>query len=287
MTMSTELREVKQRISGTRQIRKVSNALQMIASAQLQQVRLDIGHSNLYTERLRSLLQRFEKVLGEDHPLLTRNKAEARTLIVFGAERGLCGGFNSELSGEAVRFVRQNNTTKLVVVGGAVRRCIERAGLPVTSYYQQPKKDGWGSLVSEVVSDSADSFRSGKSAEIWVLYCRFVSAWVQEPCVERVLPIPTLQCEPGQSVNGTLAHGTVEPSAKAVTAWVIEEWLHRSIYNAFLNSIGSEAAARQAAMARASENAEGIIDELTMLYRRLRQDSITMEMLDLSGGAMV
>lgn len=285
--MSTELRDVKQRISGTRQIRKVSSALQMIASAQLQQVRRDIVHSNRYTEILRGLLQRFRRGLGEDHPLLTENNQESRTLIVFGADRGLCGGFNSGLSEETERFVRSGDRTELLVVGNAVRRYIERAGIPVKKHLSQPRKNGWKDLVSELESQCTERFLSSTTGEVWVIYSHFVTAWLQEPRAERILPIPDVPAESEKIRDESLSLGTVEPSPESVVEWSIREWIHRSIFNAFLNSLGSEAAARQKAMSRASDNAENIIEELSMLYRRLRQDSITMEMLDLSSGRVL
>jgi F-type H+-transporting ATPase subunit gamma len=119
-----------------------------------------------------------------------------------------------------------------------------------------------------------------------VLYHRFESALVQRVVVEQVLPLSAFPGLPAEAVEpaSDLRLAALEPSAEVILQWLVSEWLHLSVSLAFLNSLGSESAARQQATLRASENAAEILDDLGMQFRRMRQESITEEMLELSGG---
>jgi F-type H+-transporting ATPase subunit gamma len=123
---------------------------------------------------------------------------------------------------------------------------------------------------------------------VHVLYHHFETALRMYPVVRQMLPLASLPGQDGVSEDTLprLLGLKTEPSIKDLLAWLIPEWLHRQVTNALLNSMLAEAAARQAAMARAVENASSMIDELTLHYRRLRQESITTEMLELTGGAL-
>lgn len=285
-----ELREVKQRIQTTREIRKVTNALQMIASVQLHQHRGKAAGSNLYAEKLAALLNIVaSRVESLEHPLLRAPEGTRAGLVVFGSDRGLCGAFNSELVRAARTFVEAHPGLRVRAVGRVVARRLARLKLADLEAMSQPSGKTVAASLDTIVRDVSRWFSAGEVASVHVLFQRFESVLDMEPVVVQVLPLTALPTTAEQHhtvLDERLGWANVEPDPHSLADWLIPEWMNRLVHNAFLNSLLSEAASRQRAMSRASENAETMIGDLSMRYRRLRQESITEEMLELSGGAL-
>jgi F-type H+-transporting ATPase subunit gamma len=218
-------------------------------------------------------------------------------LVIFGSDRGLCGGFNSGLIEEAERFAEQRPSRPLgvVSVGKVVNRKAHRAGFAVDRFYRQPPRTGQQALVEDILEWVTAAFTGGGYAEVHLLYARYVSALRQVTTVERLLPAgvpsslpaPAATVGPGGKPPGGPARSPVfEPSPNAMLALLLPEILKRSVQRALLHSVASENAARQTAMLRATENADAILSDLVRRYRRTRQESITREMLELAGGGL-
>lgn len=289
VTVSIELREVKRRIGGVQQVRKVTSALQMIAASELQQNRRDLDRVNRYMDALRLLFAHVgPQADAFEHPLMRRPAGGRCLLIVFGTERGLCGGFNTELLEAAQRFVAARPHAEVAAYGRVIVRWARRAGLPLTRTRRQPRRPMRETAMSQLVAWAVSRFMAGDLAEVHVLYHRLESALVQRVVVEQVLPLTAFPGLPAAVTDpaGDLRHASLEPSAETILHWLVSEWLHLSINLAFLNSLGSESAARQQATMRASENAAEMLEDLGMQFRRMRQESITQEMLELSGGRL-
>jgi F-type H+-transporting ATPase subunit gamma len=285
--MSVELREVKRRIGGVQQVHKVTRALQMVAAAELQQNRRDLERVNRYMDALRLLFAQVgPRADAFEHPLMKRPEGDRRLLVVFGTERGLCGGFNTELLEAAQRFVATQGHVQVAAYGRVIVRWARRAGLPLVMTRRQPRRTMRDTSMAQLVARAVGQFLAGEVAEVHVLYHRFESALVQRVVVEQVLPLSAFPGLPAEAVEpaSDLRLAALEPSAEVILQWLVSEWLHLSVSLAFLNSLGSESAARQQATLRASENAAEILDDLGMQFRRMRQESITEEMLELSGG---
>jgi F-type H+-transporting ATPase subunit gamma len=285
--MSTELKDVRHRIAGTKQIGKVTSALQMIASARLQQYRRDIGRSNAYRDTLRSLMSQAVPAAGDlKHPLLTTPENGVPLLIVFGTDRGLCGGFNADLLRSIQTFGHSHPDMQMLVIGTLMSRRVRRLPYPVMQSVPRPRREETEETVDSLVEILREAFTTQTARDVHMLYHHFRSPLEQIVTTEQILPLSALPTEQADT-GSTLGWAPFEPSAQAVLDWLIPEWLHRSVFNACLNSLGSEAASRKMSMARATDNAKTIIDEQSMLYRRLRQESITTEMLELSGGNLL
>ena len=285
--MSTELKDVRHRIDATRQIRKVTSALQMIASARLQQYRRDIAQSNRYRSTLRDLMAQAVPAAGDlEHPLLGAHQTGQPLLIAFGTDRGLCGGFNADLVRGVQEFIASHPGTQLIVVGQLLYRRIKRLGLPITRSLPRPRREEVADAMDDLVRVVRSAFLSTEASEVHLLYHHFHSPIEQILTTEQILPLTALE-HLDETGADALGWASFEPSPQAVLNWLLPEWLHRSVFNACLNSLGSESAARQMAMARATDNAETIVEEQSMLYRRLRQENITTEMLELSGGNLL
>jgi F-type H+-transporting ATPase subunit gamma len=295
--MPTELREIKQRIGSTRQIRRVTSTLQRVAAARLARDRRAIGSAEAYLERLRTILGTVMAAAPQArHPLMAAREGGAACLAVFGAERGLCGGFTTGLMDEIARFAaasrRAGRTMRLVAMGKVVDRRARRAEYAMARFFPQarvsyvtpdagaggpalPGAEDVGAMTAFVTK----AFLDGTFNEVHVLYARFLSALSQKPVVERLLPaVPPARPSP------RFRAALLEPRAERILDRILPEYVAQRLYAAFLNSLGSENAARQIAMSRATENAGELLEELVIGFRRLRQDTITAEMLELFGG---
>ena len=282
--MSIEIKEIKQRIGSTREIQKVTAALQRVASARLGREKRDIAAFRRYAEAFARLLRTVAAASATmDHPILNRKGGEATLLVVFGADRGLCGGFNSMLTEEMKTFVTRERyaPVEVLAVGRVVARRAARLELTVRDAVDQPLTANRTDFLDALVKQLLDGYLTGAFKAIHLLYVQFLSGLRQMPVVDQILPF---QLEAASSVGRSVT--SFEPEPVDILAGLLPEFIRVSVENAFRNSMASENAARQAAMSRASENAGELIDDLTKTYSRLRQESVTTEMLELVAGGM-
>jgi len=282
--MSIELQQVKRRITATRQIRQVTAALQRVSSARFLNDRRAAENSRRYTRRLYQIMRDVGvQVPYVDHPLLRTSTGKTSGVILFGSDKGLCGGFNRTLVEAVQKRLAEHpaKQVKLIIVGKVVARRLHRLGLDVFRFFEQPERSARASRIDGITAMASDLFLSRQLAEVNILYMRFITGLKQAPVFERILPVSLPPFRAGDS-----AVSAFEPDPTAILAALLPEFVSQSIDHAFLNSLASEHAARRAAMSRAAENARGLLSELTMSYRRLRQESITTEMLELSGGSV-
>lgn len=284
--MSVELQQVKHRIGATRQIRKVTSAMQRVAAARLINDRRTMECSHEYTRRLREGIdQLMAAAPGAEHPLLVPHAARPdAAVLVFGSDRGLCGAFHSALMDQLDDFTashRQGNVT-ITAIGKVIGRRCRRAAYRLRHTVLQPARERRASVLDALTTDMIDSFLRGEVAEVFVLYSRFVTALNQTAVIARLLPVsPPAKGSPA-AWRGT----TFEPEADALLGHLLSEFVRQSVDHAYLSSLTSENAARQTAMGRATENATEILTDLLLHYSRLRQESITTEMIELAGGGM-
>jgi F-type H+-transporting ATPase subunit gamma len=281
--MSRALQQVKRRIASTRQIRKVTSAMERVAGARLVHDRRVMASSRLYTRRLRRLLgEVVEQTRDPDHVLLRPGAGAPALLLAMGSDRGLCGGYHALLAEAFGGFMARTRPrpVKTAVIGKVLDRRLRRAGAEVVRFLPQPSRAQRIAAVDDLAAFLVAGFAGGSWGEVYVLYMRFESTLKQEAAVERLLPVD-VRLEAGGS---RLQAACFEPGARAVMESILAEVVAQLLDDLFLNSLASENAARQLAMSRATENAGEMLGELVASYRRLRQERITTEMLELIGG---
>ncbi len=279
--MATALSDIKRRIGTTAQIRKVTSTLQKVASAKLVQEQRRIANADEYTGRLLALLNLADRGLpsgAESHPLMQpRAGGNAIALLVFGADRGLCGTFNTVLMKAVTTFVEQHgDDTVHLLMSGKVpyNRAVRRQLAPLERVEQ----------IEGLADRMMDDFGSGRFREVHLLYWDFITRSRQEITVQQLLPITTLVPASGATAPAAPASPPIEPSAQALIDSLLPEYVRRAIHDAFHNSAASEHAQRQLSMSRAAENAGEMLTGLRKRYSRLRQENITTEMLEIVAG---
>lgn len=285
--MPRGMTELKQRIVAVRQMRQVAAAMQKVAAARLARLRREAQNASLYRHRLRRLLADLgDSVLAEDHAFLQRGKGSIHYVVVFGSDRGLCGGFNRVLMEELTRFgtSRAGGEIALLVIGRLAARRAAKRGMRVESSFAQPSdSDAADDLLHQIAGLATDAFIEGRAADVYALYGDFSAGRHKKPALLRLLPVPFGHGadDPGQARD--LRAAVFEPDANAVVGHLLRESVFLTLRDAYLNSAAAENAARQEAMGAAAENAGKLLSEMMMAYRRLRQENITTEIIEVAG----
>ncbi|MBM4458837.1 MAG: ATP synthase F1 subunit gamma [Chloroflexi bacterium] len=279
-------REIRRRIRGVRNTAQIAKAMETVAASKMRRAQQQTLASRPYAEKalavLHSLARQAHAGGGALHPLLEQREVKTVGLIVYTADRGLCGAFNANMIRKAVDFTKtQEYPYNLIAVGRKGRDFFMRYGFPVAAEFTGiPDRPAMPDL-SPVARVAIDDFLNGRWDAVYLAYTSFVNTLVQRPTIVRLLPL-----EPVWE-SGT--HGSVdyiyEPNPEAILGQVLPRFTELEIYQAMLESIASEQSARMVAMRNAREAATDLITELTLSYNKARQEAITKELLDIAGGA--
>jgi F-type H+-transporting ATPase subunit gamma len=276
------LKDLRKRIGSVRSTQQITNAMKMIAAARLRRAQEAAEQARPYAAKLTEMFTAVVAGLSEEaHPLLARREERRIDLVVLTSDRGLCGGFNSNLLRQSERFLRehQDREVQLVVVG--------RKGL---DYYRRrritPLAERTGVLnvgAAEVAREMAERvtarFAADETDAVYLLYSRFQSAIAQIPTVVRLLPVET------PSEDTAPVEYIFEPPRPELLARLLPRYVQTRLLQALLESNASELGARMTAMDNATRNASEMIDRLTLSMNRARQAAITTELMEIVSGA--
>ncbi len=281
------LRDIKKRIFSVKSTQKITKAMKMVAAAKLRRAQSAVVGSRPYSKKLEEIVldivskssERDANKLFVGHE--TVQKAE---LLVYSSNRGLCGGFNSNLLRKSERFVRELKlkkvSTNLCMIGKKGREFFT-----VRKYELAKLHPEWADRFSfddaiAVTKDAVDRFNAGEIQEFYLSYNRFKSAISQEPTIEKLLPLSLPVAESSYGVDYIYEPGKIE-----LLNDLLPKYLATKVYKAHLESVASELGSRMSAMDSATKNASEMIGALTLKYNRARQASITKELMDIVNGA--
>jgi len=276
-------RDIRRRIGSVKNIKQITRAMQFVAASKLKRAQDATLAARPYSEKLDEVLADLAAVLGaEDHPLLAQRGDGKRLIVLITTDRGLAGPLNTN----TIRFAAREITTHtgdltVVTVGRKGRDAMRRAGVPMAAHFT-----GFGDRPSfaDVIPVSrlvTDDFLAGTYAQVDVIYNRFVSTLVQKPEMIQLLPI-----RPTEDTEGIPGNQFIfEPSASAVLEQLLPRYVATRIFQSVLEAKASEESSRMVAMKNATENAEELIEDLTLSYNKVRQANITREMIEIATGA--
>jgi F-type H+-transporting ATPase subunit gamma len=215
------------------------------------------------------------------HPLLEKREVRNTGLLLITPDRGLCGGLPTNLFREAVGFLhRQQNPEQIIAIGHKGLDFMHRYGADIAADFSglpdQPAMTDITPIAHLIIED----FLNGTFDQVCMIYAEFVNTMIQRPVTRQLLPIEPVTLEG----VGAIAY-TVEPDPETILGEVLEGFTVLQIYQAILDAQASEHSARMVAMRAATENAEALVEDLTLTYNRARQEAITTELLDIAGGA--
>src|SRR3989338_6698920 len=303
--MSGSTREIRRRVRSVKSIRQITRAMELVAAAKMQRAVAAVQQSRRYANLAWGMLRSI--TVGMDfrsHPLLASRPRQRLLLILLASNRGLAGGFNTRITDAAREYMNEqkNQTPTLeietVSLGKKGRDDLLKHGHKLVAEFERSERAIASADVAPLVKMIFQDYEAGKYDVAAVAYTDFVSMWKQEPRVKEILPLTTRDSKLGSVYAETLdkeealdkAEGywqhLFEPDLETVLAATIPRLLEVQLYQALLESVASEHAARMMAMRNRSEAAVDLIDDLTLTYNQLRQSSITQELSEISAGRL-
>jgi F-type H+-transporting ATPase subunit gamma len=284
------LKEIKGRIASVKSTQKITSAMKMVASAKLRKAQYQIERFLPYENRLTEILSSFLSAeTGEfTSPLAEIREVKRVAVVVLSSNSSLCGAFNSNVIRLILETIHKYRDSKceiaLYPVGKKVEEAVKKLTIPVEikgSYIalmDKPDFAGAREIADQLIADFLDK----KIDRVELIYNHFKSTAIQIPTNEQFLPI-ILSGKTNQ--KEIPADYIIEPDRKTILETLIPKSLRSKIYAILLDSAAAEQAARTVAMQIATDNANDILDELTIQYNKQRQQAITSELLDIIGGS--
>lgn len=279
------LRQIRRRVRSIQGTAKITHAMEMIAAFRMRRAQQQVLASRPYAEKIQEVIGRLSAQQESEealHPLLVERVEKRRIGVIhITPDRGMCGGLDSSLNRFAGEFIlRQEPDVSVICVGRKGRDFMVRSGQDVQAIFtdmgDRPGIEDILPIAHMVIS----GYENEELDEVYMVFSRFVSMMVQRPMVERLLPIQPATLPAAERVGYIY-----EPDAGTVLAALLPRFVEREIYQAVLEAVASEQSARMVAMRNATDNANEMIEELTLLLNKLRQQTITEELLDLIGAA--
>lgn len=296
-------REIRRRIQSIRNLGQVTRALQAVAASNVRKAQMAALATRPYASAAWEVIVNLGAATDETlHPLLARRTEVERVLIVLmSGDRGLCGAYNQNVVRTALDFVEKRGLpTRYITVGRRGRDVLWRAGAEIVAeFHGLPAVPGMAD-VSAIARAAIDEFLEERVDEVYLARTDFVNMLVQRPIIQCLLPL----CPAGLATSAGGEEKTqammeylvdvrparvteyiYEPDASTVLNAVLPRFTELQVYQAVLEAHASEFAARMVAMRNATENAAVLVDDLTLIYNKARQQAITHELLDIAGGA--
>lgn len=282
------LRDIKRKITAVQKTKQITRAMNMVAASKLRSAQQRMENFRPYAVKFMDVLMSLAlRVDSRMHPLLAVRIPNKIRLIVMTSDRGLCGGFNTNVIKTAEKFIKektqQGKEVQLVTVG---RKS--------TDYFRRKAKiigqhnDVFGrfdmSLAVRIGEDILPSFISEEYDELYLIFSEFNSVAIQRPKVVRLLPIPSIGEEESVSDDKRVDY-SYEPSEEELLNRLLPMYVRVLIYRALVETSAGESAARMMAMDNATSNCDEMVQSLTLMFNKTRQAQITKELMDIVGGA--
>ncbi len=277
-------REIRRRISSVRNIKQITRAMQFVAASKLKRAQDATLQSRPYADKIDEVLADLAAVLGGDeHPLLARRSGGTRALVLLTTDRGLAGSLNTNTIRYTAELITEHTAeVRVVTVGRKGHASMRRSRVPIAATFEAYGDRPTFAAVVPLARLLTDDYLAGTYSEIDLVYPRFVSTLVQRPVLDRLLPV-----EPANDADVGIPgrQFIFEPNPDAVLRQLLPRYVATRVYQAVLELAASEQSARMVAMKNATENAQELIEDLTLTYNKVRQSNITREMIEIATGA--
>jgi F-type H+-transporting ATPase subunit gamma len=278
------IRLIKRRIKGIQSTSKITRAMEMIATSKMRKAQERGLAGRPYAEKIQQVMADLAALRREGegmHPMLQARPVKKIGVLHITPDRGLCGGLNTNLNRKTTGFIlEQEAPVSLVTVGRKGRDFMRRYGREIRAEFINlgDRPDWLDTLpISRII---IEDYTSGEIDRVYIVYPQFISTMVQKPIAIQLLPIEPAEIPAAQNVDYIY-----EPGPAEVLGQLLPRFIEMQVYHAILESIASEQSARMVAMRNATESAGELIEELTLMYNKARQEMITKELLDITGGA--
>ena len=281
-------KEIRSKIASIKNTQKITRAMEMVAASKMRKTQERMRASKPYATKIYDVVKHIARANSEyHHPFMTRRDVKRIGMIVVTSDRGLCGGLNANLLRETISTMRPWHTEgkeiDICVIGRKGQAFFKRVGGRVIAAVDHlGDTPGVKDLIG-AVKVMLDAFYKGEIDALHVVYNEFINTMTQNPIVKQLLPLPI-----SEEDNSLLGHHwdyIYEPDAKELLDGLLERYIELQVYQAVVENIACEQAAKMIAMKSATDNAGDLIKEFQLIYNKARQAAITQELAEIVGGA--
>lgn len=280
------LRDIKRRITAVSNTKQITKAMKMVAAAKLRKAQTRMLEMRPYADKMSSVIAGMTAGEELSHPLLVQRPRKVIEVVVMTSDRGLCGAFNTNIIKEAEKFIKKwtddNFNVSVSLIGKKANDYFKRRDVNIRKSWTGLSGKMTYQDVQTIADDIIDNYMNETIDEVFIVYNTFKTVMTQEVTAAQLLPMaaPESHKETVES-PGVL---TYEPSQEAILDQLLPKNAEVQVYRALLESQASEEAARMTAMENATQNADEMINSLTLQFNKARQASITKELMDIVGG---
>ncbi|KTD44880.1 F0F1 ATP synthase subunit gamma [Legionella quateirensis] len=281
-------KEIRSKISSINKTRKITRAMEMVAASKMRKTQERMRASKPYANKIYDVVKHIARANSEyRHPFMTEREIKRMGIIVVTTDRGLCGGLNANLLREAVRNIRnwkeQGNEVDIAVIGRKGQAFFKRVGGNILGSVEHLGDTPGINEFIGIVKIMIDAYYNGTIDSLHIVYNEFVNTMTQKPLVKQLLPLP--KSDEDTSTMGHHWDYIYEPDAKDLLDDLLERYIELQVYQAVVENVACEQAAKMIAMKSATDNAGDLIKEFQLAYNKARQAAITQELAEIVGGA--
>ena len=280
-------KEIRMKIRSVQNTRKITKAMEMVSASKMRKAQERMRHARPYGDKIRNVAAHISHANPEyKHPaLVDRDMVNRLGLIIVTTDKGLCGALNTNLArlvlGEYKEWQAKGEEIEVCALGNKGLSFMQRMGANVVSHAVQLGDRARVEQLVGPIKVMTDAYMAGRTDRVMIAYNRFINTMKQEPVMEQLLPLSGERLGAPETVWDYI----YEPDARSVLDQVLRRYVEVIVLQALAENMASEQSARMVAMKAASDNAESLIDELTLIYNKNRQANITKELSEIVGGA--
>lgn len=285
------LKDIRARIESTKNTQQITKAMKLVSAAKLRKAQANIVNMRPYALTLRQVIADIAVTNKVTHPLMQQPDSIKKVLlVVITSDRGLCGAFNSNINKFTENYIKEHQGTleklDFIFVGRKGYEYFTKRGIKPVEYITKLDKDISYGLAAKVASKVMNDYLEGSYDEVRIINNRFNSAISQTVECETLLPINVeLSSLKAAESNGFAQDMIFEPAPELIIAELLEKHFDLQVYRCMSESVAGEHGARMSAMESATNNANEMINKLTLTYNKLRQEKITTELTEIVSGA--
>jgi F-type H+-transporting ATPase subunit gamma len=280
-------KEIRMKIRSVQNTRKITKAMEMVSASKMRKAQERMRHARPYGDKIRNVAAHISHANPEyKHPaLVDRDIVKRLGLIIVTTDKGLCGALNTNLArlvlAEYKEWQAKGEEIEVCALGNKGLSFMQRMGANVVSHAVQLGDRPMVDRLVGPIKVMTDAYMAGHTDRVMIAYNRFINTMKQEPVMEQLLPLSGERLGAPETVWDYI----YEPDARSVLDQVLRRYVEVIVLQALAENMASEQSARMVAMKAASDNAESLIDELTLIYNKNRQANITKELSEIVGGA--
>lgn len=278
------IREIKRRKVSVTSTQQITKAMNLVATAKLQRAKAEAEATRPYFQTIHKTISSIlAQTTGVSHPFLEQRDGNRNLYVVITSNRGLAGGYNSNVGKLVVNHEGANGDAKIIAVGKRGAEYLRKRQMEIHSTHNEMLDNPGYNHAMQLGDEILELYLNNEVDNVYLVYTHFQSALTQEPMLMKVIPAEAGEFDDEEEENSSVM--SFEPSPEDVLEQILPKYVSSLIYGALKESVASEHGARMTAMDSATKNATEMIDKLSLQYNRARQSAITQEITEIVGGA--